>query len=62
MADQIDNANEYAQAAADHQVAEIRKKAQLPKGVAGECDLCGEWSGRLITGVCAPCRDRRGLA
>ena len=26
-----------------------------------DCDLCGEWSGRLIAGSCAPCRDRRHL-
>lgn len=30
----------------------------LPEGVAGDCDLCGEWSGRLIDGACAPCRDK----
>lgn len=30
-------------------------------GTVGDCDLCGEGSGRLIQGVCAPCRDRRRL-
>lgn len=34
---------------------------EIPPGVPGECDLCGEWSGRLVGGVCAPCRDRHGL-
>ena len=29
----------------------------LARGVEGECDLCGEWSGRLVEGLCAPCRD-----
>ena len=32
-----------------------------PAGVAGDCDLCGEWSGRLVGGACAPCRDKHGL-
>lgn len=34
---------------------------QIPRGDPGECDMCGEWSGRLINGVCAPCRDRYRL-
>lgn len=33
-----------------------------PAGKPGDCDLCGEWSGRLIEGACAPCRDLHGLA
>lgn len=45
--------------------AKARKRAQeryeLPSGDPGECDMCGEWSGRLIKGVCAPCRDRYRL-
>ena len=37
----------------------IRNNARpLASGVAGDCDICGEWSGRLIQGVCAPCRDK----
>ena len=44
----------------------LRKRLELRvtgmvKGESGECDLCGEWSGRLVNGVCAPCRDRHGL-
>lgn len=34
---------------------------QLDPGKPGECDFCGEWSGRLISGVCAPCRDKYRL-
>lgn len=30
----------------------------IPVGKAGDCDMCGEWSGRLVDGECAPCRDR----
>ena len=32
-----------------------------PAGVAGNCDVCNRWSGRLIDGACAPCRDKFGL-
>ena len=31
---------------------------EIPAGKQGECDLCGEWSGRLVEGACVPCRDR----
>lgn len=45
--------------------AESKRRAstpyELPAGVPGDCDMCGEWSGRLIRGVCAPCRDRYRL-
>lgn len=33
----------------------------IPAGAPGDCDLCGEWSGRLIGGACAPCRDKYNL-
>ena len=36
-------------------------RRDIPPGVSGECELCGEWSGRLIQGVCAPCRDKYKL-
>ena len=32
-------------------------RGDIPPGKQGECDMCGEWSGRLIEGLCAPCRD-----
>ena len=35
--------------------------AKLDKGVEGDCDLCGEWTSRLIGGACAPCCDRYKL-
>ena len=37
------------------------KVAAMPEGSPGDCDLCGEWSGRLVNGACAPCRDRHRL-
>jgi len=30
----------------------------IPAGNPGDCDGCGEWSGRLVDGYCAPCRDK----
>jgi len=59
--DSLDIAGERTQLAIDARVAAIRANAQIPAGVAGECDLCGEWSGRLIGGACAPCRDKYRL-
>lgn len=45
--------------------AKLRLRAaqtyEIPAGNPGECDMCGEWSGRLIGGVCSPCRDRYRL-
>lgn len=59
MADEIDLSNDRIQHDTDRAVDNIRKAAaELPPGEPGDCDLCGEWSGRLIKGVCAPCRDR----
>jgi hypothetical protein len=62
MADEIDSANDIAQAERDRAIAEaVAKASNIPLGVAGDCDFCGEWSGRLVGGACAPCRDLRGL-
>ena len=47
-----ENATKQAQAAV----------AQMPEGTQGDCDLCGYWSGRLVSGACAPCRDRYKLS
>lgn len=63
MADIIDKANELAASEAQHATAAAcTLAANMPAGKPGECDLCGEWSGRLVRGACAPCRDLRGLA
>ena len=60
--DLIDRANDKAQAGIDAAEAEIRYQAgRMPIGEPGNCDLCGEWSGRLVRGVCAPCRDKYKL-
>jgi hypothetical protein len=60
--DELDRANELAEAERANGEAQIRRAAALiPAGNAGECDLCGEWSGRLVGGACAPCRDKYKL-
>jgi hypothetical protein len=60
--DIIDRANERAEQILDAEISEIRHRASvIPEGSPGDCDLCGQWSGRLVNGVCAPCRDRHGL-
>ena len=59
MADITDVTGERMEFEEAANIAEIRRKAaEIPKGVAGECDLCGEDMPRLINGVCAPCRDK----
>jgi len=56
MADEIDLAQEREYIAT---VNSIRANSKpIEPGAPGECELCGEWSGRLIKGACAPCRDR----
>ena len=60
MMDEADEATERN----ERRIAEgIVRAAAHPfvPGVPGECDLCGEWSGRLVLGACATCRDKRGL-
>lgn len=62
MADDIDSANDLAQAERDRGLREAQTRAQqIPVGVPGDCGLCGEWSGRLVGGTCASCRDKWGL-
>lgn len=34
-------------------------RGEIPVGVEGECDSCGELKPRLIDGMCARCRDRQ---
>lgn len=59
MPDIIDIANDYAAIEAESSLAAVRRAAAaIPEGEPGECELCGEWSARLVRGACAPCRDR----
>lgn len=60
--DIIDRANDKAQEMLDASIEEARHRAGLIEaGTQGDCDYCGEWSGRLVGGVCAPCRDKYNL-
>lgn len=62
MADEIDVTEERTSKLVEADVAEIRRKAaQIPKGSPGHCNLCGEFSWRLVGGNCAPCRDKHKL-
>jgi hypothetical protein len=61
MADEIDQAQAHSEAELARNVAAVRAQAAIPEGNAGDCDFCGEWSGRLVGGACAPCRDARRL-
>jgi len=58
MADIADVTGERMEVQEAADIAEIRRKAnEIPKGVPGECERCGEPSWRLVGGACAPCRD-----
>lgn len=62
MTDIIDIANDRAQMDEARVESIIRARAaQIPIGTPGECDLCGEWAGRLVGSACAPCRDKYNL-
>lgn len=56
MADQFDIASDIEEQHRQQALA-ARPKFVFEPGVAGDCDFCGEWSGRLVAGACAPCRD-----
>lgn len=56
MADEADIAN--AMIEREEAMWSPALRYNLPEGIPGECNLCGEVSPRLIEGVCAPCRDK----
>ena len=45
----------------DDKRAQITKSITEKLGKPGDCDLCGEWFGRLVQGACEPCRDKHNL-
>lgn len=62
MADEADRADFYIENVIDDHVKEAMRKAlEIPVGNPGECELCGEYSGRLVNGAFSPCRDRYGV-
>lgn len=57
--DPIDAADYFRESVIDDHVKEAqRRAAEIPVGVAGECDGCGEFSMRLVDSYCAPRRDK----
>lgn len=56
--DEVDRAQLHSERELEAAIAAARGVA-MPEGVHGECDLCGEWTSRLVDGLCAPCRDWR---
>jgi len=62
-ADPLDRAADLEETERDQVTQAIRAAAaNMPAGKAGNCEICGHWSGRLVGGACAPCRDRYKLA
>ncbi len=61
MSDIVDQTNERNERMDEANLALVRARAEIVPGAAGECDLCGEWSGRIVRNACAPCRDARKL-
>jgi hypothetical protein len=61
MSDFIDQTDEREEFNNQVRLTEIRKKSVIDPGVAGECTRCGDEVARLISGTCAPCRDRYKL-
>lgn len=59
MTDEIDRAQDREQQDRERAIAAAAR--DLVPGHAGDCDLCGEHSMRLVEGACAPCRDRYHL-
>lgn len=60
--DPIDAADYFIESVIDDGVAEaMRRAAEIPVGVPGDCDHCGETFARLVNGACGFCRDRYQL-
>lgn len=45
----------------EEEARNAKLKYDIPKGEAGDCELCGEWFHRLVGGACVPCRERYKL-
>lgn len=60
--DDLDLVEERLQRENDTLISDVRKQAtRIPAGEPGECQICGEFSKRLVRGNCAPCRDEHKL-
>lgn len=62
MADNADLAAEFVQAHLDRSI-KAAQAAPFDPGVKGDCTNCPNYSPRLISGLCAPCREpKKGYA
>lgn len=62
MTDILDEADGLIELQKELSLAAAHKAAnEMPAGTQGDCELCGNWSGRLVEAVCAPCRDKYKL-
>lgn len=61
MPDIADMAQDIIEQEAERTLQKARTPFTLAAGEPGECEYCGNGSLRLIDGICAPCRDSRGL-
>lgn len=59
MADEVDKAQEPSNKFLE--IAIENARGDIKPGKPGECDLCGEWFGRLVGGACVPCREKYHL-
>ncbi|MFA6310636.1 MAG: hypothetical protein WCV99_13450 [Sterolibacterium sp.] len=56
--DVVDIANDHRDTEEARRIKAHRDEAaKMPAGEPGECERCGEPSGRLVGGACARCRD-----
>jgi hypothetical protein len=58
MADEADRAQALEETERNAMIASARAAPFIP-GEPGECERCGEDMPRLVSGLCAPCRDGR---
>ena len=60
--DPIDQADYFRESVIDDKVKEAQRiAADMPIGVSGSCDFCGEEYSRLVGGACGFCRDKYKL-
>lgn len=57
--DDLDRAKDWEEQWLEERIRAAR--GDIPQGQPGDCETCGEWSQRLINGMCAPCRDKYGV-
>ncbi len=53
--DEIDRADAEIERGLAESIRQARR--ELAPGKPGDCEMCGEWCGRLVSGICARCRD-----